>query len=77
MTSPSVERSYDTYDESEPVSYYVLTPDQQNVFQAALKSEDGLAPIPESVEYDVWVNHRAVRHEQRSYCVAIGSPTYT
>jgi hypothetical protein len=51
------------------VQYENMSEDQQSVFRSAVNSENGLAPIPETVDYGIWDENEYVKYQNKIYRV--------
>jgi len=59
---------------NETVPFDSLSTAQQQVFERALRSEDGIAPIPRDVNRTAWIEHRGVRYENETYEAVVAVP---
>jgi len=53
------------------IQYGNLSGDQQSVFRSAVNSENGLAPIPETVDYSIWDETEYMEYQNETYRVYI------
>lgn len=53
------------------VAFDAMSGPEQTVFEQAVASDGGSAPIPRSVDTDVWVRAQYVSYENRTYRVAV------